>query len=607
MPTTAGKKKFALNVYLLKPKGARDTWSDSEILAQPIGASGKPTPIKADRYPLGPSGQLGTLFIRKPVAESEPEWLDLVRPGISDPAVLGKLKNRSVSALLVVQTAGRQFAIAFGHGRFMIESKHIEDRFGVRAVLNSISPDKVASIDRQTFDASPRISRSQTIKASSVSDYMINPDQDLLRGLVGFTKPAFKDALGTLIAGMDSLKTTIEIDLDGLTGLLKAALSRSEVKDYLVPDADGTPSQFAWVENLQPVKDRAEVSRLELELWKRLSSKNRESMWLAVPDIVNWVEVRGFSYRGSGGEGENVDVETNLDLATFLATLRTNATLETVKNREILMLMAGGAPPQRFNAFKCIYAEIKERLSLFILHAGTWFKVEPKFQKAVEDYFANIPRKPFSAPFIEYAHNGEGPYNEAVRNSSPLTYAILDRRLVQFGGTHDKIEACDLLKIPAGGAAVGYEFIHVKRGRASSSLSHLFSQGLVASTLLLKEADFVTAVNKQLAKQGVGALPTTFKPDGNEVVYAIIDGPAGAALDLPFFSKVTLQNCGKTIRSYGYRVSLMHIPESAAYLAGVAATAAAKAAKKSPTKALAGAKVPAKARRTSAKKRKVAP
>lgn len=121
----------------------------------------------------------------------------------------------------------------------------------------------------------------------------------------------------------------------------------------------------------------------------------------------------------------------------------------------------------------------------------------------------------------------------------------------------------------------------MKRGRSSATLSHLFSQGLVASTLLVRESNFVDEVNRQLAILKLPQLPKKFSANGNEVVYAIIDGPIGTSLDTPFFSKVTLQNCGKSISAFGYSVSLMHIPESAVHLAAVAAKAAKrKAAKK---------------------------
>lgn len=583
MTGTAEKKRIALNVYLLKinpDPASNGLWSQKELLARPIGNSGKPAQIKTESYPLGSSGNFGILYIRKPIKESVPEWIDFVQKWLVDASPLAKLKNRSVSAILVMEQNGRQFALAFGHGRFMIEPRIIEDRFGIRVVLNSISPEKVASIDRQTFDASPKISRVQTIKASSVSDFMISPEQDLLRGLVGLTKPEYKKTLGGLIAGIDSFKTSVAIELSDLPELLKLALERSESKDYLAQDSYGNNSQFAWVENLLPVKDQALIEELDKKVWDRLSSKDLENMWLAVPDIVDWSQVTGFSYAPPSGEG---GVEINLDLASFLATLRKGATLETVKRREILMVMASGVPAQRFNAFKCIYAEIKNGVDLFILHVGTWFKVEGNFQSAVEKYFTLLPRKTFAPPFMQYEHPGEGAYNEAVCAASPHTHEILDRRLVQFGGTYDKIEVCDILKIPPAGASTGIEFIHVKRGRSSATLSHLFSQGLVAATLLVRESDFVNEVNKQLPKSSRLPLPPKFSAIGNEVVYAIIDGPAGTPLDIPFFSKVTLQNCSKSISAFGYSVSLMHIPESAVHLAALAAKAAKKRAAKKAT------------------------
>ena len=263
-------------------------------------------------------------------------------------------------------------------------------------------------------------------------------------------------------------------------------------------------------------------------------------------------------------------------LGNFLNTLRSNATMATVKHRDILMLMANGSPPRLLNAFKCLYAEIKEKIGLFILNAGTWFKVETSFQATVENYFTNIHKKPFIPPFMAYAHSGEGHYNTDVCAASPSTHAILDRHLIKFGGSYDKIEVCDIYKAPANGNSKGSEFIHVKRGRSSATLSHLFAQGLVASTLLVKESTFVGEVNKQLSAQKFPPLPTKFSGDGHEIVFAIIDGPAGKTLDLPFFSKVTLQNSGKSIAAYGYTVSIMHIPEAAAHLTAVAAKKAAK-------------------------------
>ncbi|MEH6689385.1 MAG: DUF6119 family protein [Halopseudomonas sabulinigri] len=575
MGTKGNGKKVPLNVYLLKEKSGA-SWDDKDVIASPIGAGGKPRKIQTEKHFLGPEGSYGTLFIRKPINETEPNWLNYVSPGLDQAANTQRWKNKSVSAILLVNCSARQFVIAFGHGRYMIEPRLIEDRFGIKVVLNSVSPDRITSIDRQTFDASPRVSRTQTIKASSVSDYMINAEQDLLRGLVGFTKSDYSEVLGPLIAGIDSFKASVSGDLADLRRFLDMALKRSASKDYLAKTTDGHNSEFSWVENLLPVKDKDFVAILEQQLWGALESTGRQNMWLAIPDIVDWSNVDGFSYRAGA---EKSDVQQILDLDGFMDTLRKNATLETVKRRDIYIAYTDGRAPGSFSAFKCIYAEIKHNTKLYILHAGSWFSVEASFQASVEKYFTEMQRKEFSAPFLEYDHIGEGKYNEDVCAGAIDTHAMLDRKLIQFGGSYDKIEVCDIYRKQADDFRG--EFIHVKRGRGSSSLSHLFAQGLVASTLLVRERAFVKDVNKQLAKQGFSHLPEVFEAKGYDVVYAIIDGEHDSQLDLPFFSKVTLQNCGKTITSYGFTVRLLHIPESAAHRAKKAAKIAVKTNKKS--------------------------
>lgn len=558
------QKKISLNIFLLKEPDSTPSkkyWSKQEILAKPMDRSGRPTQIDVDEYSLGANSKFGTLYVRKPLTESTPEWVGFVAPQLSRQDALNKLKNKSVSALLVATAKRRQFAIAFGHGRHMLDPKCIENRFGIRVALNSISPDEIASIDRQTFEATPRISRTQALRAASVAEYGINEQQDLLRGLVGFTQTKYRSALGEILAGMDSIKTTVGIDLSRLKGLLEAALERSLSKDYRKTH-NGQASAFAWVDNLEAVDRPDIVSKLDEVLWKAFEREDFSAMWLAVPEIVNWEDVTGFCYTRAELESS---IHTSLDIRTLKSSLRSDATLDTLRHRAIYMVMASGAPPQSFSTYKCLYAEVKLDGALYILNAGSWFHVETSFKNKVEKYFSNVTRRPFVAPFMEYEHDNEGKYNEAVSATLPRKYAMLDRKLIAFGGRHSKIEVCDLYV--AGSVHVGRgQLIHVKRGRSSAMLSHLFAQGLISSTLLVSEPDFVAEVNKQLTKQKLSKLPPKIDGARYEVVYAIIDGPVGSKLDLPFFSKVNLRICGSMLDNYGFAVSLLHIPESAKFL-----------------------------------------
>ncbi|WP_193101098.1 DUF6119 family protein [Burkholderia sp. Z1] len=558
-------KKISLNIFLLKkPEGgvSKKFWSKREFLAKPLDRDGRPTQIDTDEYSLGANGKFGRLYVRRPLTESTPEWIGFIAPQINRSAGLDGLKNKSVSALLVTTVKDRQFAIAFGHGRYMLDAKCIETRFGIRVALNSISPDKIASIDRQTFEATPRISRTQALRATSVAEYGINEQQDLLRGLVGFTLDNYKEDLGEVLAGMDSLKTSVGIDLPQLRKVLEVALKRSLAGDYRKTD-NGQAGAFAWVDNLEAVDRSDIIDELDKILWKSFEGDDFSTMWLAIPEIINWEEVTGFCYTRAELESS---IHSALDIRDLKNSLRSDATLDTLRHRGIHMVLASGLPPKVYSTYKCLYAEINYNKALYVLNAGNWYRVESSFKNKVEKYFADLARCSFGKPFVEYEHDGEGEYNEAVAANLPRKYAMLDRKLISFGGKSSKIEVCDLYAVDSTRAGKN-RLIHVKRGRSSATLSHLFAQGLVSSTLLVSEPGFVAEVNKQLVKQNFAKLP--IKPVGSryEVVFAIIDGPLGAKLDLPFFSKVNLRICGKTLQNYGFTVSLLHIPESAKFLA----------------------------------------
>lgn len=575
------KSRIDINVYLLREKnGDKKSWDEKEFISKVPGSSTRK--ISTNKYNISESGVEGILYVRNPIKKTSPEWLDFIQPALGQDVNTNNWKNQSVSALLVIERESRQFAIAFGHGRHLLESRVIEDRFGIKVVLNSVLPDKIRSIDRQTFEASPKISRVQAIKASSVSDYSINPEQDLLRALVGDTKEDYVELFGKVIAGIDSFKASIPNEVNKLNDFLSLILERSISKDYLEKTKNGQPSEFSWVENLAPVKNKESIEQLENILCNQITSGKNKNIWMAIPDILDWSGLKGFKFQ----KNSNDDVYEILDFELFVSTFKSELTIDKFKKKDIYIVYSNETPDKSYPAYKCLYGEVKHDDKLFILNGGSWYQVDNTFQDIVENYFLSLPKKDFEPPFVEYCHNGEGDYNKYVCDQKDSEYHMFDRELVRYGGSYDKIEICDIFKVKDNNS--NGEFIHVKRGRSSSSLSHLFSQGYVASTLMVRESGFVNKLNEQLKDKNITEFPTTFEAKGYDVVFAIIDGAVEKELDIPFFSKVTLQNIGKSISSYGYVVYLMHIPESAQYLSKVAdkkrEAAEKKKAKKSPPK-----------------------
>ena len=576
-------KRMSLNIFLLKlpEDSSKKQLEEMDYLQKGTTITGKNKPISATLIPLGESGKYGKLYVKKPLTESVPEWVEFFVADLPKGDELKKLKNKSTSALMIKDVDGRQFAIAFGHGRHLLDLNCIEYRFGIKAALNIIEPDSISSIDRQTFDASPRLTKTQTVKPSALADYGVNTEQDLLKGVVGSVKNDCRSDFGMMVAGIDSLKISVVTSLDKVDDLLRKILSRFESKDYLKSDNERA-SAFAWVDNLQAVSDPVVKNNLDKQLWDTFEDGDFSNIFMAIPELIDWENVSGFAYTEL--QLKNSDLLVNsLDVLELKNSLRSGSDINTIKSRKIFMVMNTDGLVKNFSAYRCLYAELK-RVSdsfLYILTAGNWFKVEPSFEAQVDKHFRDIPMLKYAAPFIEYNHEGEGKYNDDIAASVGREYILLDRKMIQFGGKHSSIEVCDLYKTKPSGKNYG-ELVHVKRGRESSTLSHLFAQGLVSSTLLASEPDFIKQVNLQIVKQGGIALPLKIRAEDYDVVFAIIDGASGGKLEIPFFSKVNLRNCARSIRAFGFGIKFLHIPESTSYLSKKKTSKAAKSlAKKS--------------------------
>ncbi len=102
-----------------------------------------------------------------------------------------------------------------------------------------------------------------------------------------------------------------------------------------------------------------------------------------------------------------------------------------------------------------------------------------------------------------------------------------------------------------------HELIHVKRYGQSSTLSHHFAQGVVSGTLFARDTGFRKEANKKLPPSHRLADPA--KPLGaHTVTYAVIS-KSQKPLNIPFFSKVTLNNARLTLQGLGYNVQLTKV------------------------------------------------
>ena len=103
-------------------------------------------------------------------------------------------------------------------------------------------------------------------------------------------------------------------------------------------------------------------------------------------------------------------------------------------------------------------------------------------------------------------------------------------------------------------------FIHVKHYQGSSTLSHLFNQGLVSARLVKADPSFRKCAQVVLDK----IEPNCFKLERDsvkQVVFAIISKFDAARPEIPFFSKVALDAVCSQLAAMDIDVALARIKE----------------------------------------------
>jgi uncharacterized protein (TIGR04141 family) len=211
-------------------------------------------------------------------------------------------------------------------------------------------------------------------------------------------------------------------------------------------------------------------------LLTKLKQKEFDKIWMAVPEVVDWVSIKGFRYLRRK-EAALVD---DLDIKDFLDTLG-DATLdvEALKQARVHVVSAKtDEVTDHWSAYQCIYAEAE--------HKGLIVK---DFAEQIKKGFAQMEQSAVALP--DFAHTDENAYNKAAALQLPDS-CCMDRELIYHGGGHSSIEFCDIYDKNA------KRLIHVKQYGGSSHLSHLFSQGAVAGELFVADSAFRQKLNDKL-------------------------------------------------------------------------------------------------------------
>ena len=111
-----------------------------------------------------------------------PTWVTFFEGTTLD---LSDVQGMSTGAVLLVGANRRLFAVTFGFGHLMLQSGVADERFGLKVTLNAVDHNQIRSVDRETLDSATPHSQIQASRATSITDFGLNIEQDMLRAVTG--------------------------------------------------------------------------------------------------------------------------------------------------------------------------------------------------------------------------------------------------------------------------------------------------------------------------------------------------------------------------------------------------------------------------------------
>jgi uncharacterized protein (TIGR04141 family) len=226
-----------------------------------------------------------------------------------------------------------------------------------------------------------------------------------------------------------------------------------------------------------------------------------------------------------------------------------------LKHDRLEAIRASNSEPQAtWPVLRCIVYQAEVDGQLYVLSGGDWFRIDLGFKERVYRDIDLLPG--FNGLPAADPATSEDAYNQKAAQA--LDALCLDKKLVNDEGP-DRMEICDILTRNG-------SLVHVKHRGSSSTLSHLFTQGVNSAERLLQDADFREKARAVIAREGKefrdvisAARPN---PDGHEVAFVVITrSNRDTPLTLPFFSVVSLRAAAQRLQNLGFRVSATAVRE----------------------------------------------
>ena len=320
--------------------------------------------------------------------------------------------------------------------------------------------------------------------------------------------------------------------------------------------------EYPWVDQVIKVRERDVIERLDGTLFQaicNLRAGRYEDLHVAPAEIVDYTSGNELRFSGFGGEKTTFN---HLSIEAYVSELnarRFTGGIDTIRGRHVVeaVVSDSGTFAEKWKIYRCfVYGTTLgsgERDNQYILSGGSWYRVSQRFRERVERFFEEIERHSIIGGTRCKNEKDLIADLEAKRNDLLKLDGV---KLNPGGVARAQIEPCDFLSRDG-------EFIHIKDGESSGSISHLWSQGAVSIDALVSDDTFVQQLRREVAGRSrdfLEVLPEHAGDVGREkfsVIYAVMRRPyRDGSIGMPFFSKVSARASIQYIRKLGVRVGM---------------------------------------------------
>ena len=491
-------------------------------------------PEKIQEFQKYPDGSV-VYFV--PSYVHEPSWLSSLFHKTGHNDLLQANSRVVLLKKLKIDEETKLFALTFGYARFLFKDDILEEQFGMRIILNSIKQNQIRRLSKSSVGSNHKYSDEQLPKNSDISEFGFDINRDLMRNVSGKSDDDVFEK--SMLTGGDIFSLTVERDIENIDEFLIFCYKRYKENTY--------KEKFAWVDNIKYVKDKTTISLLNQKLIEEIKAKNYDKVWMAVPEVVSWEDIKDFKISGVK------DTDGDIYIETVVGSLRSELIdITQLQSKKIYARSAADDDKNAYEwtAYKCIIAEIDLDGKQYCLNDGKWYRIDNAFVSTINEQYSSIDL--CETDFAEYTNNAkEDVYNSELHDFLNGSYLLHTYKISIGGGQGNNIEPCDLFW--------DNKMIHVKKNGGSSVLSHLFNQALVAGQAWL-DADFRNQLRqKMLAAGEPDCIIEPFISSEYEIVIAIINKFHEERPKIPFFSKVAVCFATTNMEHLGYRVKLKNI------------------------------------------------